>query len=54
MIGRVLAEMSDPIGAGRASVEAHHIRQGLVKDDSRGPTQLQQADFDDLIVFWTR
>ena len=54
MIGRVLDAMSDPKGANVALGEAHCIRQGLVPNDMRESSQLQQADFDELIVFWTR
>lgn len=51
-------QLSQAVGnSARATLEfeeAYRLRQGLVRDDQRGIEELQESDFDDLVVFWSR
>lgn len=50
-ISHVLSLMGNSSGADHAVRRAWDIRKALVPGDLRGPEDLQEADFDELVVF---
>jgi hypothetical protein len=54
MTGVVLSLMNNHHGCGAAFAKAWEIRKRLVPGDLRSAMDLQEADYDELVVFWAR
>ena len=52
--GRLLHQMHKPDQAAEAAKSATKIRRTYVELDKREASELDEADFDDGIVFWLR
>lgn len=53
-VGQLLQLKGDGIGARGSFSRAWETRKELVKDDDRDASELQEADYDSMIMYWTR
>jgi len=54
LLSEALSGMGHEEDARRALQQAARIRKGLIAEESRPTGDLQQSDFDSLVVFWKR
>lgn len=52
--GQMLLAMGEEWGASELFQEAFRLRQALVPRDTRSIEELSEADFDQLVIFWSR
>lgn len=53
-IGQLLQLKGDGIAAQGSFSRAWEMRKEYVKDDERDVSELQEADYDCMIMYWTR